>query len=90
MYILEAIATYETTDSKESENIIERVIPRLSHNNPAVILAAVKVVLKFMGNISNTELTKATSKKLSAPLVSLLTCEAEIQYVSLRNINFIL
>ena len=43
-----------------------------------------------MGNISNTELTKATSKKLSAPLVSLLTCEAEIQYVSLRNINFIL
>lgn len=48
IYILEAIATYETSDSKESENIIERVLPRLSHNNPAVILSAVKVILKFM------------------------------------------
>lgn len=29
IYILEAISTYETSDVKDSENIIERVIPRL-------------------------------------------------------------
>ena len=29
-------------------------------------------------------------KKLAAPLISLLACEAEIQYVALRNISFIL
>jgi len=27
VYILEALSTYETSESKESENIIERVIP---------------------------------------------------------------
>ena len=78
IYILEAISTHESTDSKESENIIERVLPRLAHNNPAVIMAAVKVVLKFMENISNTELMKGVVKKLAAPLVTLLSCEAEI------------
>ena len=48
IYILEAISAYETSDSKDSENIIERVLPRLAHNNPSVILSAVKAILKFM------------------------------------------
>lgn len=49
IYILEGIAcSYDTSDAKESENIIERVLPMLTHNNPAVILSAVKTVLKFM------------------------------------------
>lgn len=78
IYILEAICTYETSDSKEAENIIERVMPRLSHNNPAVILSAVKVVLKYMDLIANAELMKGVVKKLSAPLLSLLSTEAEI------------
>lgn len=53
IYILEGIASaYDTSDSKESENIIERVLPMLTHNNPAVILSAVKTVLKFMNNVS--------------------------------------
>ena len=90
IYILEAICTYETSESKESENIIERVLPRLSHNNPAVILSAVKVILKFMDYISNAEMLKGVVKKLSAPLISLLSTEAEMQYVALRNISFIL
>jgi hypothetical protein len=29
-------------------------------------------------------------KKLAAPLISLLACEPELQYVALRNISFIL
>jgi AP-1 complex subunit beta-1 len=56
IYIMEAISTYETSDSKESENIIERVLPMLTHNNPAVILSAVKAILKFMENITKEEL----------------------------------
>ena len=32
----------------------------------------------------------ATTKKLAAPLITLLSCEAELQYVALRNINFVL
>ena len=53
IYIMEAISTYDTSDNKESENIIERVLPMLTHNNPAVILSAVKTVLKFMENLTN-------------------------------------
>jgi len=62
----------------------------LTHNNPAVIMSAVKAVLKFMESISNEDLLKGIVKKLGAPLVTLLSSEAEIQYVALRNINFIL
>lgn len=78
IYILEAISTYETTDSKESENIIERVMPRLAHNNPAVILSAIKVILSVIDKISSAELMKGIVKKLAAPLVTLLANEPEI------------
>lgn len=79
IYILEGISSsYETEDSKESENIIERVLPMLTHNNAAVILAAVKAVLKFMNNVSTQDLLKGIIKKLSAPLITLLSTEAEI------------
>lgn len=90
IYILEGISTYNTSDSKECENIIERVIPMLTHNNAAVILSAVKTTLKFMDNVSTQDLLKGIIKKLAAPLVTLLSSEPEIQYVALRNINFIL
>jgi AP-1 complex subunit beta-1 len=62
----------------------------LTHNNAAVILSAVKVVLRFMDNITTPDLLKGVVKKLAAPLITLLSSEAEIQYVALRNINFIL
>lgn len=50
----------------------------LTHNNPAVILSAVKTVLKFMNNVSTQDLMKGIIKKLSAPLITLLSTEAEI------------
>lgn len=78
IYVLEAISTFETNDSKESESIIERVLPRLAHNNPAVILSSIKVILKFIDFISNAELMKGVVKKLAAPLITLLSCEPEI------------
>lgn len=78
IYIMEAISSYDTSDSKESENIIERVLPMLTHNNPAVILSAVKAVLRFMENVASQDLLKGIVKKLAAPLVTLLSSEAEI------------
>jgi AP-1 complex subunit beta-1 len=90
VYILEAVALYDIEESKEAENIVERILPRLAHNNPAVILAAVKVILKCTSVIEDKEIKKGVIKKLAAPLVTLLSCEPEIQYIALRNINFIL
>jgi len=46
IFILEAISTYEPKDTDEADQICERILPRLSHNNPAVLLSSVKVLLK--------------------------------------------
>jgi vesicle coat complex subunit len=81
IYIMEAISsTFETTDMKESEHIIERVVPMLTHNNPAVILSAVKTVLKFLENLqpATGDMAKGVVKKLAAPLITLLASEPEI------------
>lgn len=87
---MEAISTHEPRNQEEAENIVERVLPRLNHNNPAVVLSAVKVILKSLDKFTDEEVKKATVKKMSGPLVTLLSCEAELQYIALRNINFIL
>ena len=84
------MSTYDVDEEKEAENIVERVLPRLSHNNPAVILAAVKLILKCADLVKNKEQNKAIMKKMAAPLVTLLAAEPEMQYVALRNISFIL
>lgn len=90
IYILEALSIHDPIDSEEAEQICERIMPRLSHNNPAVLLSSVKVLLKNIDYIKDTNVRANIVKKLAAPLISLLSCEAELQYVALRNINFIL
>jgi vesicle coat complex subunit len=90
IYILEAIATHDPVDAAEAELTVERIMPRLAHNNPAVIMSSIKVILKCVEHIEDDATVKGVIKKLAAPLVTLLSCEAEIQYVALRNINFIL
>ena len=76
-------------EGKEAESIIERVTPRLQHANSAVVLSAVKVMIKYMDLITSQDALKALYKKMAPPLVTLLSSEPEIQYVALRNINLI-
>ena len=92
VFILDSLSKYVPSDSREAEGIIERVTPRLQHANSAVVMSAVKVILKFMDEISsnpNHDTIRALYKKLAPPLVTLLNAEPEIQYVALRNINLI-
>ncbi|CAK0783703.1 hypothetical protein CVIRNUC_006902 [Coccomyxa viridis] len=89
VYILDAVAKMSITDAKDAESIVERVIPRLQHANSAVVLSAVKVVLLQLPLIKDEAQVKMLVKKLGPPLVTLLSEEAEIQYVALRNINLI-
>lgn len=69
MFILDSLATYQPQDEQEAQNICERVTPRLSHANAAVVLSAVKVLMKFM-EIMTTDSQYLTqlSKKLAPPL----------------------
>ena len=71
-------------------SICERVTPRLAHANSAVVLSAVKVIMKLMEMLDQSaDFVTMLVKKLAPPLVTLLSAEPEIQYVALRNINLI-
>eukprot|EP00922_Rhytidocystis_sp_ex-Travisia-forbesii_P021284 GHVS01031196.1.p1 GENE.GHVS01031196.1~~GHVS01031196.1.p1 ORF type:complete len:911 (+),score=148.84 GHVS01031196.1:143-2875(+) len=89
VFILDALAHYQPTSSKEAESFVDRVTARLSHANSAVVLSAIKVVMKLLDKITNPEVVRNVQRKLSPPLVTLLSAEPEIQYVALRNISLI-
>jgi len=89
VFILDALSTYTPSSCGDAESITERVTARLSHANPAVVLAAIKVILRSMEYVDNTEVLRMLAKKLNPPLVTLLSSEPEVQYVSLRNIRLI-
>lgn len=57
----------------------ERITPRLAHANAAVVLSAVKVLMKFMEMLhSDSDFVTALTKKLAPPLVTLLSSEPEV------------
>ncbi|KAK3670645.1 beta-adaptin [Recurvomyces mirabilis] len=88
--ILSTLADYQAVDTKESEHICERVSPQFQHVNPSVVLAAVKCVFIHMQHIDNTTLHATYLKKMSPPLVTLVSSQPEVQYVALRNIDLLL
>ncbi len=49
VFILDSLGRYTPADAREAESIIERVLPRLNHQNPAVVLSAVKIVMAYVG-----------------------------------------
>ncbi|KAL1428616.1 hypothetical protein MTO96_002974 [Rhipicephalus appendiculatus] len=90
VFILDSLSNYSPKDEREAQSICERVTPRLAHANAAVVLSAVKVLMKFMEMMSSdSDFVTTLTKKLAPPLVTLLSSEPEVQYVALRNINLI-
>lgn len=90
VFILDSLANYQPTEDKEAQSICERVTPRLSHANAAVVLSAVKVLMKFMELLEpDSQYLTSLTRKLAPPLVTLLSAEPEIQFVALRNINLV-
>eukprot|EP01135_Chromosphaera_perkinsii_P001441 Nk52_evm9s169 gene=Nk52_evmTU9s169 len=89
IFILDSLAQFTPEDSQRAIGICERVSPRLQHANAAVVLSAVKVVMKYMEIIDDPDVIQSFTRKLSPPLVTLLSSEPEVQYVALRNINLI-
>lgn len=87
--ILSVLADYKTTDIKEAEHICERVVPQFQHVNSSVVLAAVKTVFLHMRYIG-AESRQSYLKKMSPPLVTLVSSAPEVQYVALRNIDLLL
>jgi len=72
IFILNALAAYDPKDSREAEGIAERVTARLQHNNSAVVLGAIRVLMKYLDAIRSAEAIRTLTKKMGAPLG---TCE---------------
>jgi len=62
-------------------SICERITPRLAHANAAVVLSAIKVLMKLMEMLpTDSDFVTTLTKKLAPPLVTLLSTEPEVIY----------
>jgi vesicle coat complex subunit len=91
VYILDVLVTFQPQEKvlKRSEEIIEAVLPRLTHANPAVVMSAIKVILKFLDYIENVEHVRNYSKKISNSLMTVINSGSEIHYLLLRSMHAI-
>ena len=62
VYILDFLA--ENLSADVSDDNVQRIIPNLAHQNPAVVLSAAKVILKFMDGIENTDRSRSICRKI--------------------------
>lgn len=91
IYILHALMSYVPQTTKEALYVIELVIPSLRHENSAVVLNAVKVIVYGSNYVRNVKLVlPSLQKRLSSSLVNLLGKPSEMQFLVLRNIILLL
>ncbi|KAL4433786.1 hypothetical protein ABPG75_000227 [Micractinium tetrahymenae] len=90
VFILDSVVNYTPADARDAEGVIERVLPRLQHANSAVVLSAIKVIIKNMQYLQDEGTVLQLQRKLAPPLVTLLGAEPELQYVALRNIALVI
>lgn len=53
--------------------MIDKVIPRLSHINPAVVFGCIKLIVRYLDYLSGEELIKNLVKKLAPSIVSVVS-----------------
>ena len=82
--ILDSIVKLRPKQGKQIEAILQGVLPRLSHNNPSVVMGAVKIITKFIDLVETEEKRKAYMNKVTKSIMSLMNSDYEIQYVILR------
>ena len=90
IYLLEGISRYNPTKQDEINEMIERIIPCVSHSNAGVVLSVIKILIKLLDSVENPETIRTVCKKITPSLVTLLSSEPEIQYVALKNINILI
>ena len=90
IYLLEGISRYSPSKQDEINEMIERIIPCVSHSNAGVVLSVIKILIKLLDLVENPETIRTVCKKITPSLVTLLSSEPEIQYVALKNINILI
>lgn len=64
-FVLEILSGFKITDKKLAEFVVDRTLSRLNHINPAVVLTAVKVILKNAIVLDNKLILEGVCRKLS-------------------------
>lgn len=90
IYLLEGISKYYPQSQDEINEMIERVVPMVSHSNSGVVLTTVKILIKLLDIVQTPETIRTVCKKITPSLVTLLSAEPEIQFVALKNINVLI
>ena len=68
IFILDSLAKYKPSSTREAQSICDRVVTRLNHANASVVLTSIKVLLKFVNYIDNKDYINTIYGKVSAPL----------------------
>lgn len=91
VYFLNALMAYVPQLLDDALQVIHEVLPCLLHENSAVLLNAIKVILYLSNYVENLLAALPTlPKRLGSVLVSLLSKPPEIQFLVLRNIILLL
>ena len=69
IFILDSLAKYKPSSTREAQSICDRVVTRLNHANASVVLTSIKVLLKFVNYIDNKDYINTIYGKVSAPSV---------------------
>ena len=89
-FLLEGIASYSTDDNDEINFIMNEVGAYLSHHNSGVILLTIRIIVQLMEKTTEADTVLIFSRKITAALTSLLAKEPEIQYIALKNMNYVI
>ncbi|KAJ5075402.1 ap-1 complex subunit beta-1 [Anaeramoeba ignava] len=89
IFILDSLTKYSPQNNKETQVIIQRLLPKLTYSNPAIVLSTIRNILHFAQLLDNQKAFISYSKQVVPPLMTLLGSQHEIQFVALRNIILI-
>lgn len=91
VYLLHALMSFVPQESNDALTLIELVLPCLVHDNSAVVLNAIKVIVYLCNYVEGPEVAvPGLAKRIGSSLVSLLSKPPEIQFLVLRNVILLL
>ncbi|KAG5464533.1 hypothetical protein LSCM1_00723 [Leishmania martiniquensis] len=88
-FILDLLAAQRPSDKESAETLLTRVLPRMSHQNPAVVMGAIKVVANLASRCS-PELIERCTVRVNTALLTLAKRDPETQYIVCKNIHALL
>lgn len=90
IYLLEGISKFLPENQDQINELIERILPSLNHSNSGIVLTTIKILIKLLELVDNTETVRTICKKITPSLESLLSEKPEIAYIALKNINILI